>query len=70
MAHFPFDIASAYEEDLHFYQEQLFSKALDILERLHANTDEHLYRLYSERCRNYIAQPPAKDWAANHDYNP
>lgn len=67
--HFTTGTIEIYQEALEFYRTGYFKKAVVLFERLHEDTGAHLYHLYSERCRNYITQPPEKDWNGKHDHN-
>lgn len=56
---------SQYHIALNMYQDQLFKDALEIFEQLDINEDkanDKIYKIYIQRCRHYIANPP-KDFS-------
>lgn len=62
-------IAEKYEKALSFYTKGLFSESLVIFDELYQATPEHLYKIYCERCREYMKNPPAGSWAGVYDHN-
>ncbi|MFC1769713.1 CHASE2 domain-containing protein [Nitrospirota bacterium] len=51
-----------FTEALHLYREQSWREAIKAFNELAVKTNEHLYKMYLERCKNYLQSPPDKDW--------
>lgn len=56
-------VLDLFAEGRNFYKLMDFDAALAAFERaLELDPDDGPSRVYAERCRHYIAQPPAEDW--------
>lgn len=56
------ELADAFEDALRLYREREFSQAMQIFVRLAAQKQDKVSQLYAERCREFIACPPAVEW--------
>ncbi|MCF8092394.1 MAG: adenylate/guanylate cyclase domain-containing protein [Desulfotignum sp.] len=54
---------SIHEKALSYYQNRLFDKAFDQFSQLgDLCPDRKIYAIYQERCKIFMANPPARDW--------
>ncbi len=57
-----YEILPRFEEGLQLYRNRQFAVAKDIFDELVAATGDGPARLYSQRCGEFIEQPPEEEW--------
>jgi adenylate cyclase len=56
------ELTDSFADALRMYREREFSQAIQIFERVAAQKQDKVSQLYAERCREFIASPPAAEW--------
>ena len=56
------DLRVPFAEALQLYRGRKFETALNIFEDLLSQKQDHVSRLYIERCRNFLTTPPSDEW--------